>query len=639
MLSKLSLVGVFVVLTSCGDGGAAKSTTAITPPSGLATAASVQLLVSNPQMLSSASAATNLTAIALDANGQAISGKLVIFSKGADTSSYFSNVSALTSANGTATATLNIGTDMTNRVISVTASADGAVSTSPVTVTGTKIAISGNTSLAANAQATLTVIVKDSTGVVVPGVTLTAVSQNANPVALSPTSGITDNTGQITVTVTATNAGALGTDFLTLTGAGTSQIQKLTINTATFSFTAPLTVPPATTPEIPVGVATSVTVQWFSSGVPQSSTISFATSRGSFSAGAVATTGGIATSNITATSTGATIITATGPGGTPAATLNVVFITATASTINIQASPSTVAINASGGTGNQSVISVVVRDAVGNLVKNAHVTFGFVKDPSGGSFTTSSATTDITGTTSVNFIAGGSSSPQNGEQIMATVDMVNGAAITPISATVNLTVASQALYVRLGTDNQVYKALVAATTYTKQYSALVTDAAGNPSPDGTPVRFVVRPAHFTLNSFFKGRYIAGTTKWIKDTLTGTGCINEDANLNGVVDVTLTTPFTEDLNGNGIDDPNGVATVNATANTVGGFAIANITYPQDHATWVQVDLEARAGVIGNDPPTVVSVILPGADVDYNNLSIQPPGVLSPYGVGNLCTDMN
>ncbi len=632
---------VLLLLTSCGDGGTAP-TGAVT--SGTAAAANIQLLVSSQQMLSSATASVTLTAVVLDGAGQALSGKAVTFSKGADTSAYFSGITALTSTNGVATATLNIGSDMSNRVITVTATSDAAVGTSTVKVAGTKIAISGNTSLALSGASVLTMIVKDSTGVAVPGLTLAVTSNNGNPIVLSPVTGVTDSTGQITATVTASNGGA-GTDVLTVTGAGASQSQILTINNATFNFTAPTIVAPATTPEIRVNFPTLVTVHWSNaSGNVVGQAVTFYTSRGTFSAGPFVTdSSGNVSATLTAASTGATIITASGPLGTPAATLNVVLITNTASTIVAQATPGTVGVNASGGTTNQSVISVVVRDASNNLVKGAHVSFSQVADASGGSLAAGSAFTDITGSTSINYIAGSISTGQNAVEIDATVDSVNNIAITPITAKIYLTVASQALYVRLGTDNTVQSPGAGGiTTYSKVYSAVVSDAGGNPAPDGTQVRFVLRPST-TYLSFGKGRYVWGGTKWVVDVTAGVGiwCANEDANGNGVFD--STGPGNgEDLNGNGVFDPFGVATVNATALTTAGFATATITYAKSYATWVVDDLEARAGTVGNDPPAVITLGLPAAAADFTNQTVPPAFVISPYGEGvgvnQVCTNV-
>jgi hypothetical protein len=605
------------------------------------------MLVSSQQMLSSANATTLLTAVVLDGSGQVMSGQPVTFSKGTDSTAYFSGMSAITDSNGIAIATLNIGTNMANRSIPLSATAGNAVGTNTVDVTGTKISISGNTSLALNATSTLTIIVKDSTGVAVPGVMLTVNSQNANPVSLSPATGITDSTGQITATVTASNAGT-GTDVLSVSGAGASQTQALTINSGSFGFTAPVAVAPATTPELPINTQTSVTVHWAVAGVPQASVpVYFSTTRGTISPSPATTNAsGDATASVTAGSTGATILTAAGTGGTPATTLNVVFVTATADTVTVQANPGTVAVNTSGSTAKQSVISVVVRDANNNLVKNAHVTFNQVADASGGSLSANSAETDITGSASVNYIAGTAFSGQNGVQIDATVDAVNGVAITPITSSVLLTVASQNLYVRMGTDNKVFPDVPVQGVLTKKYTALVTDSAQNPVSDGTEVRFVLRPAPLARNSFYKGWHVWNATakSWIQvwnapvnpgdpDQTVLAGCPSEDANLDG-----LLQPI-EDTNGNGRLDPTGVAGVNTTARTVGGFATAEVVYAKEYAHWVTVELEARAGTAGNDPPSSVIFMLPGLTSDYTVETQDPPGKFSPFGVASGCDNTN
>jgi hypothetical protein len=675
--TKLSLticMAASLALTACGGGGgpgaaAAKAASGVPAttgvPAGKAPAAAVQLSVSSPQMLSSATATTVVTAVVVDATGQAVSGQSVNFGKGTDTSAYFTNLTGVTSANGVATATLNIGNNLSNRTISLSATAGAASAANTVAVTGTQIAVSGNTSMALNASSTLTIIVKDSTGVPVPGVTLTVASKNGNPVVLTPSTGVTDPTGQITAKVTATNAGT-GSDVLTFTGAGVTQTQSLTISSASFAFTAPAAVAPATTPEILVNTATPVTIHWTNGGVavPAASVVNFYTSRGAFAASGVAATSaaGDATATVTANSTGLTTFTASGPGGTPSTTLSVVFITNTATTVSAQANPGTVAVNAAGATVNQSVISVIVRDASLNLVKNAHVVFSQITDPSGGSLPANTAVTDVNGSASVNYIAGTISTGQNGVVIGATVDSVNGIALaTPLTTTTALTVSAQTLFVRLLTDNKMYTAALPGN-YMIQYTAAVTDAAGNPAIDGTVVRFSLRPkrpfplpavgatpAQPALVSFYKGTMmwfpdplVAGAGVWAPGYLNAgvvtygytASCLSEDLNQNNVLDAG------EDSNNNGRLDPTGFALVNATGTTVGGFATAQISYGKSLAYWAAFDLQANAGVVGNDPPAVTSVgILPGLVTDYNVKAVMPPGYISPFGASAGCNNPN
>jgi hypothetical protein len=634
------LATALAVLAGCSPGTTPSSSAA--PPPAAGTAAKIQLSVSLPQILSTSTSTSDLTAIVLDSTGHAIAGKVVTFSTGGDTTAYFTSTSATsatTDANGVATATLNIGSNMTNRTITVSATADAAVGTTTVKIVGTTITISGNTSLSLNASTALTVSVKNSAGVAVPSVTLTVASQNGNGIVKAPATGITDANGQLVITVTATSATT--PDTITVTGAGATQTQALTITatSSSFAFTAPITiVPPATTPEIVVNTPTLVSILWTVAGTPQTGKlVNFYTTRGTITASATTDGTGTATVSLSAASTGATILTAAGPGNTPTASLNVVFVTNTASTITAQASPGTIGVNVAGTTTNQSVISVVIRDAALNLVKNANVGFNLAADPSSGSLSAPTAVTDISGTASVNYIAGASCSGVNQEQITATVDSIKGLAITPISTSTTLTVAGQTYFVRLETDNTVLGGGTTFSQYTKNYYALVTDAAGH-AVANTIVYFTLRPTTPPAVSFAKGIYTVVGTSWAQS-VKGS-CASEDLNSNGILDVISVGPplVTEDTNGNGQLDPYGVAVVNATATTdATGYATASITYNKNYAYWVQLVLEARTMVTGNDPPALVTVLLPGVAADYTDINIAPPGESSPFGVGSSCAD--
>jgi hypothetical protein len=154
---------------------------------------------------------------------------------------------------------------------------------------------------------------------------------------------------------------------------------------------------------------------------------------------------------------------------------------------------------------------------------------------------------------------------------------------------------------------------------------------------GATVRFALRP----------GRYRKGywylplpplTEKWTQQVTTPLiapffpDCANEDLNFNGILDAG------EDLNGSGALEPGGVATVNPTAVTdASGVAVASITYPKSYAYWAEVELEARTGVVGNDPPTTTKFFLVGLASDYSDTSISPPGEFSPFGTGTSCGD--
>ena len=582
----------------------------------------VQLLASSPQMPSSGATTVDLTAIVLDSTGQAVAGSAVVFSTGTDPSAFISNISAggVSDTNGAVTAALNLGSNRSNRFISVSATADGATASTGVDVTGTAITVSGSSSLAFGAQTTLTFSLKDSAGIALPGFTMTLASATGN--AISPATGTTNAAGQLVAVVTATVG---GNDTITATAAGTNKTQALTISGAGFAFTTP-----AASVDIPLNTPTAVSVRWTNAGAPVvGQPVTFATSRGTI-AGSPSTTNGTGDTpgvSISSTSAGPATITASGPGGVPSSTLNVVFVATTASSIAVQAVPSTIQVTTgvASQTSNVSTISVVVRDATNNLVKNAGVDFAVTADPTGGSLAAARAVTDVTGSAAVTYIAGSVSSPQNGVGISATVTDIGGTMIAPVSGNTALTVSGQSLLVRLGTDNLVESV---PPLNKKTWVAVVTDAAGN-AVVGATVRFALRPGRYSKGFYFVPAPPAAQ-RWVQSVTAL--CPNEDTNFNGIVDPG------EDTNGNGALEPPGVTTVNATATTdSSGIATAVLTYPKDHATWTEVTLEARTGVAGNDPPALATFFLVGLASDYADANVSPPGAVSPYGSSASCAD--
>src|ERR1700704_2887286 len=107
----------------------------------------IQLIPSSPQMPSSGATKVDLAAVVLDSNGQAVSGASVVFSTGNDPSAFISDINpagGVSDANGGVAAKLNLGFNKSNRLISVTASSQGATATASVDVSGTTITISGS---------------------------------------------------------------------------------------------------------------------------------------------------------------------------------------------------------------------------------------------------------------------------------------------------------------------------------------------------------------------------------------------------------------------------------------------------------------------------------------------------------------
>lgn len=637
-----------MVAANDATGETPTDTPGTTPPATTTAAASVQLLVSSPQMPSSGSATVDLTAVVLSASKQTLAGIPVTFSPGADTTAFISDVSGESDAGGVVTAKLNLGIDKVNRTIAVTATAGAATATNNIDVIGTAITVSGNDSVAFGAATTLTFSLKDSAGTPLQGVTLTLSSQAGNTIAMTPASGITNSSGQISAVITASKASS---DLLTASGGGASATKALTVSSASFAFSAPTLVAPATTIDIPLSPATTVSVTWndAAAGGPQAGKqITFASSRGTVG-GSPATTDAAGSASVSVSSplsSGPAIITASGPGGTPAATLNVVFVATAASSVTVQAVPSTIQVTTTSAsqTANSSTITAVVRDAAGNLVKNAGVNFSIAADPSGGTLTAARGITDVSGSASVTYIAGNISSPQNGVKIAATVSDVNGA--TPSSSVANttaLTVTGQSLFVRLGTEFAVGSS---PPFNVKKYIAIVTDSGGHPV-SGAEVRFVLRPSRYAKGTYSAAIDVGTTTTTDPDTGAVTtvttftvpaqqsvsvNCANEDTDFSGIIDAS------KDTNQNGQLDPGGIANVSPSATTdANGIATASITYPKSHATWVEVTLEARTGVAGNDPPAIATFVLPGLRSDYEFGGPASLGSTSPYGASAVCNN--
>ncbi len=630
--ASLFLGAMLAALAGCGSGGGGDGPSGGTSPTDntttpATTAASIQLLASSPQMASSGTTAVDLTAVVLSANKQVVAGRTVTFSAGSDPTAYVSNLSAsgVSDTNGLVTAKLNLGVNKANRTITLTASADGATTSNSVDVTGTTITVSGNNSLTSGNTTTLTFSVKDSAGTALPGITVSVTSQTGNTIALTPATGITNSSGQITAAVKAT---AVGNDVITASAAGASVTQVLIISPDSFAFA------PLANTDIPLGTAQPVSINWTTNSTPKANTpVSFAVSRGTVSLASVNTNiNGVASVTVSSAITaGPAIITASGQSGTPAATLDVVFVATSASSATVQAVPGTVAFTTGSAsqTNNSSTISAVVRDSNGNLVKNAGVSFTITNDPTAGRLTSSSGITDVSGSTSVTYVAGGTSSAQNGVTISASVNTIGGVPITPVTGTTTLTVSGQSLLVRLGTDNKVATTALPQNANQKTYVAIVTDAAGNPVV-GTTVQFALRPGRYE-----KGIFVPDSTgnRWVQ--LVTVTCPNEDLNFNSQLDpgeglVTWPVGVTPALL------PGAVAAVNPSGVTdTNGVATATITYAKSFSLWTEITLEARTSVTSNDPPTQTTFFLPGAAADYTPITNAPPPI--PFGSDNTCAD--
>jgi Bacterial Ig-like domain (group 1) len=344
------------------------------------------------------------------------------------------------------------------------------------------VTISGASTLVLTQQTTLSILLRNSGGNPIPNELITLSSTRGN--TLSATTQTTDFNGSASITVRAVVG---GTDTIQATALGASGTLTLTVSSANFVFNEPA-------PGIGVRLETEqeevfmqdVEVRLEVAGVPTpDAQINFTATRGVFvdpasdtCEGETATnvrTGpsnnapGIARVTICSTDVGSAVITASCPDpnpltadpcdDAPTTQIAIEFVATNPTSLILQASPTTLSVNAGGSTDQQSIITAIVRDAVGNLVKNQTVNFALA-DVSGGSIFPASAITDSFGRASTVYTAGTVSSAQDGVLIKAQVSGTGACDPTVAVPTgpcdqVTLTVAQQSLFITLGTGNDI----------------------------------------------------------------------------------------------------------------------------------------------------------------------------------------
>jgi len=635
-----AILATLLLIAGCGGGSSDNS---ILDPGGgpLSTpsATTITLLASSPQFPSDQTGLDTLvlTAIAKDANNNSVSGVAIVFDAGGDPFARIDVDSTdpvpVTGAAGILTAQLSNGIGgAVNRTIVVRATdaQSGVAATLAIVVSGTTLTIEGAPALAQNDTADYTVVLSDSKGAGIPFEQVTVTSATGNTIT-SPTL-ITDGTGKITFTLTATAAGA---DTVTVTALGETATQAVNVSNDQFALTnssAPVTdIPLAPTSE-------TITLTWTIGGAAQAGqTINFNATRGTLSAASAVTNGaGQATVTISSTTAGPSSITASNSAGT-STTLPIEFVATNPSQISVQAAPFTV------GLGQSAEILAIVRDAQDNLVKNQVVNFLILADDTNGFLTAASATTDSQGRATTFYTGGQSPGAENGVQISATV-----ASVPAVTATVSLTVAQSEFDFIIGTGNDIFSPTTA--THAQEWNIIVTDSVGN-AVENTPVQVSLR----SLN-YYEGQLLLTTTAWIIPTMAPEGppvqCPDEDVNRNGILDLPG-----EDSNGSGQMEAGNVATVApvlpsapagdpcTTAGSTGtsaevitnsqGIARVCVIWPQNFSLWVDAQIEALSTVSGSESSQAQVFRLPALASDLQNISASPPSQFSPFGTDLDC----
>lgn len=593
--------------------------------SGIAT---LLLTSSGGTLASSGGTAVNVIAFVKDASNAIVPNASVTFS--ADSGALGATVVS-TNAQGQATVSLNTGGDASLRTIKVSASAGAQTASTDIGVSGTKLAVNAFSSINLKTSTDMVVKLVDSSGNALVGKPVTFSAQ-VNPLTVkggAASTALTDNNGQLVLSY---NAQSGTSDTITIKGQGDSLVIPVTINTANFTINAVSGANVALT-TLATQTCYAISVHSDVAGTPQTGTVRFSTSRGAIYQDAgcatpllapLALVGGNAIAYVQASGAGRTSLIARNEAMGVSVQADVEFVAPLTpqATITLQADPAVIGANTSGSTSQRSSLRAVVRDgtAENNLVKNAQVGFTIQSDASGGSLSSPSVVnTDSDGMATVSYVAGQASTGVDGVIVQAQLQGVSTS-----SATAKLTVTKKSLFISAGSGNVLDGA--DSSTYRKTYTVFVTDAAGNPVPD------VIITAAAWPKAYYKGnlQFSTAATNWI--VAQHVECRNEDQNRNGMLDAN------EDENKNGFLDPGIPLNLSTGGKTdSSGTTTVTLTYPRDRANWLNVELTIRGNSSGTEATYVGYTLLPGLFSDFNRQDVSPPGVKSPYGQANDCSD--
>jgi hypothetical protein len=584
------------------------------------TTTSIELLASSPS-IGTGGDQVLISAFVKDANNIAKVGAPVSWSVDRGR---ISNQTVVTDSNGIARATLDAGSDRSNRVAVMTAISGAASQTLNMPIVNTKLTYSGASTTTVGSNLLLNLSATDSKGVTIPGVTLTLSSALGNGI---PASVVTDSAGQANVTYVATKAGS---DTISVSGAGAVLTPPVAL-TITGSDEDLAFISPATGAKVVVGSTQTITVRYRKLGVAQANTVlNLAATIGTIKVGGVAVTSvttdasGQASFTVQSGFAGSSNLGVTVAGTAVQTSMGINFVATTPATLVLQVTPTALAPNLGGSTTNQAALVAKVTDVNGNPVADSTINFSQLADPSGGSLQQASAITDLNGVATVQYLSGATSTASGAVLLKATV-----AANPGVSGTAAMTVNQSALFIALGTGNTITN--FDTQTYEKSWTVYVTDANGV-RVTNVPVTIKVIP-----NYYAKGQMVWNETasQWIY--FSYQECLNEDrANLNGRLDPG------EDFNGDGSLTPGNVVALTASTVTTDSNGSATITmrYAEIYAPWIGVRLTATAIVSGTESTSYRDFPLDRLAGDFSVKTVAPAGARSPFGIDvSTCANPN
>jgi Bacterial Ig-like domain (group 1) len=648
-LLKLSLLAVISsVIVACGGGaggtgpssgaGTGTGSTTITP-----IISELEVSSSAAQLDSNGSTSAIITVTAKNADNAVVPGVVVTF-KASSGNLVIDN--STTDASGRAKATLTVGSNKANRIITVSILGDKTPASVDVEVKGTTLTVSGPSAIGLNTPVQLLASLKDSSGTPIPGVPVNFSSTLGNGVAKTcvPSSCVTDTSGSLIINYSPTIGGQ---DTISLAALNATSTQVITAATSAIVISVASDGAAYPVNEFVIGQTNKVVNVTLIGASSYPATVNLSSTAGSISPSTVIvpSSGAVVSANLaTNSSVGQGVIYAQHAVTNGVSnTFPFEIVSRVPSSVTLQASPSVVSINAGTSTQNKSTVTATVRDTAGNPVKGAAVVFSMTSNTSGGSLQSATATTNSSGLATTNYIAGPNSAANTGVAIYATV------AGTIVSPDINITVSAQSLYVNVGFANVLIPD--SPTRYSKSFSVSVTDASGAAVP-GATVSVALQPLYF-----YKGQMVLvgsdggavtpanPATKFGR--YTTAVCLNEDANFNGNIEGSGTL-ITEDINGNGRLDPGVRPVISQTSTTAApnttdqsGFVDYKMSYFKQDALWSEYRLVVTTSTANgaNQGRATQNYQLQVLVDDVSDPNVAPPNPVSPFGRGISCSDVN
>lgn len=556
---KWALAATFVAgaLLGCGGGGGDAGCSRFTGCTDGST--TTEQSVSQLRMTLSSANVSNgslgevvATVTALDSSNKSVAGATVEYSVAdasavsEDAGAFVGAVSATTNVSGQSTAQLNLGTDKSNRVVTVIATSGNVTVSKTINIRGSAIVVSTGTTLVdAGAQETITFTVQDSNRGGQGGVPITVQADG-----LGTRSGSTDDSGAFVYAYTVPNSPGSSLVF-TVNAAGVSTQYNVQIKAAAQQLPAP-----------------------------------------------------VLTNGVTSA---------------------------------LQVNPNVIAVNASGSTANKMQVVASFVDNSGNPIPNVRVAFrldGVTANAVGGQFSNGPITgtpvlySGADGKVQIFYIPGTSSSPNNAISVKACWGSTDAQALncTAQADSKPITIADEAVSVTIGTDGLLITE-AASLQYSQQYVIKVVNSAGQPK-EGLTVS-----AQINTIEYYKGTYVIDGDQWVLTSANRISCAKEDLDDDDRIDVNGST--SEDLDGDGRLEPIradvSLTAVNGWTTNADGVVIIKMSYPQNIASWMKVNIMATALVGGSEGRASRQQVLAVPAAAINNVDADPPFKRSDYGV--------